>query len=130
MPHRCTFWDTWGAPRSGGRTHQGVDILAPTGTPIYAVQGGTITKVQYDYKGSLAGNAIWLTAPDGTYFFYAHLSAFANGVGKGTTVNAGATIGYVGSTGNAGVPHLHFEVHPRGGSAVNPYPIVKAVSGC
>lgn len=130
MPQRCTFWDTWGAPRSGGRTHQGVDILAPTGTPIYAVQGGTITKIQTDYKGSLAGNAIWLTAPDGTYFFYAHLSAFASGVAKGTRVNAGATIGYVGSTGNAGVPHLHFEVHPRGGNAVNPYPIVKPVSGC
>ena len=130
MPKRCTFWDTWGAPRSGGRTHQGVDIMAPSGTPLYAVQGGTITKTQTSYPGSLAGNAIWLTAADGTYFFYAHLSGFVSGVGKGTVVKAGDLIGYVGSTGNASIPHLHFEVHPRGGAAVNPYPIVRPVSGC
>ena len=76
------------------------------------------------------GNALWLTLPDGTYYFYAHLSSFADGIGVGTKVTAGTVIGYVGKTGNASVPHLHFEVHPNGGAAVNPYPIVKAVSGC
>jgi len=130
MPKTCRFWDTWGAPRSGGRKHQGVDIMANSGTPLFAVQTGTITKKQVDYPGSLAGNALWLTMADGTYYFYAHLSAFANGVGVGSKVSVGAVIGYVGKTGNASIPHLHFEVHPRGGSAVNPYPIVKAVSGC
>ena len=120
----------WGAPRSGGRKHQGVDIIAKSGTPLYAVQTGTITKRQTDYRGSLAGNALWLTLPDGTYYFYAHLSSFADGIGVGTKVTAGTVIGYVGTTGNASVPHLHFEVHPNGGAAVNPYPIVKAVSGC
>ena len=130
MPKTCKFWDTWGAPRSGGRKHQGVDIMASSGTPLYAVQSGTITKKQSAYPGSLAGNALWLTTADGTYYFYAHLSGFADGIGVGSTVTAGQTIGYVGSTGNASVPHLHFEVHPKGGSAVNPYPIVKAVSGC
>lgn len=130
MPKTCRFWDTWGAPRSGGRKHQGVDIMANSGTPLYAVQSGTITKKQLAYAGSLAGNALWLTTADGTYYFYAHLSGFADGVGVGTKVNAGTVIGYVGKTGNASVPHLHFEVHPKGGSAVNPYPIVKAVSGC
>lgn len=130
MPATCAFANTWGAPRSGGRKHQGVDIIAKSGTPLYAVQTGTITKLRTDYRGSLAGNAIWLTLPDGTYYFYAHLSAFAGGVGVGSKVAAGTVIGYVGKTGNASVPHLHFEVHPKGGAAVNPFPIVKAVSGC
>lgn len=130
MPKTCAFANTWGAPRSGGRKHQGVDIIAKSGTPLYAVQTGTITKRQTDYRGSLAGNALWLTLPDGTYYFYAHLSSFADGIGVGTKVTAGTVIGYVGKTGNASVPHLHFEVHPNGGAAVNPYPIVKAVSGC
>ncbi len=126
----CRFSDTWGAVRSGGRTHQGVDILAPSGTPVYAVQTGTITRKRADYSGSLAGNALWLTTPDGTYYFYAHLSGFADGIVEGSAVSAGDIIGYVGATGNASIPHLHFEVHPRGGAAVNPYPLVKAVSGC
>jgi peptidoglycan hydrolase-like protein with peptidoglycan-binding domain len=125
---RCTFIDTFGAPRSGGRTHAGVDIIAPRGTPIYAVQTGVISKKMTGQL--LAGNALYLTAPDGTYFFYAHLDSFAPGISVGVPVTAGTLIGYVGSTGNAGVPHLHFEVHPRGGLAVNPYPIVRAVSGC
>lgn len=130
MAKHCKFWDTWGAPRSGGRRHQGVDILASSGTPLYAVQTGTITKRQSDYRGSLAGNALWLTVGDGTYYFYAHLSGFANGIGVGSKVTAGTIIGYVGKTGNASIPHLHFEVHPKGGSPVNPYPIVKAAAGC
>lgn len=130
MPPTCKFWDTWGAPRSGGRKHQGVDVMASSGTPLYAVQTGTITKKQVSYAGSLAGNALWLTLADGTYYFYAHLSSFADGIGVGSRVSAGTVIGYVGKTGNASVPHLHFEVHPKGGVAVNPYPIVKAVSGC
>lgn len=126
----CRFSDTWGAVRSGGRSHQGVDILAPSGTLLYAVQTGTITRKRADYSGSLAGNALWLTAPDGTYFFYAHLSGFADGIVEGSAVSAGDVIGYVGATGNASIPHLHFEIHPGGGAAVNPYPFVKAVSGC
>lgn len=130
MPKTCRFWDTWGAARSGGRKRQGVDIIASSGTSLFAVQNGTITKKQSAYPGSLAGNALWLTTADGTYYFYAHLSGFADGIGVGSKVNAGTTIGYVGKTGNASVPHLHFEVHPKGGSTVNPYPIVKAVSGC
>ena len=130
VPATCKFWNTWGAPRSGGRTHQGVDIMAASGTPIVAVQTGTITKKQGAYRGSLAGNALWLTIGDGTYYFFAHLSAFANGIAVGSKVNSGEAIGFVGSTGNTSVAHLHFEVHPKGGAAVNPYPIVKAVSGC
>ncbi len=127
---RCAYGDSWGYARSGGRTHLGVDIIAQTGKLLYAVESGTITKAYYDYPGSLAGNGLRLTRPDGTYYFYAHLAGFADGIGTGSKVKAGQILGTVGNTGNAGTAHLHFEVHPRGGSAVNPYPIVKAVDGC
>jgi peptidoglycan hydrolase-like protein with peptidoglycan-binding domain len=126
----CWFSDTWKAPRSGGRHHEGVDIIAKSGTPIYAVSNGTITRVFLDRPGSLGGNAVRLTAADGTYFHYAHLSAFAEGAGLGATVVAGQVIGYNGSTGSSSTPHLHFEYHPFGGAAVNPYPLIKAIDGC
>lgn len=126
----CYFTDTFGAPRSGGRTHAGVDIIAKSGLYLYAVADGTLTKQYIDAPGSLAGNGWRLTRADGTYFFYAHLSAFAPGLTVGSPVKAGQILGYVGMTGNAGTPHLHFEVHPGGGAAVNPTPVVKAVDGC
>lgn len=126
----CFFADTWGAPRSGGRRHEGVDIIAKTGTPVYAVVAGTITRQFLDQVGSLGGNALRLTAPDGTYFHYAHFSTFAEGIKVGSVVRAGQVIGYVGSTGNSSTPHLHFEYHPGGGAAVNPYPITKALDRC
>ena len=71
-----------------------------------------------------------MTIADGTYFFYAHMSAFAPGLSVGSAVKAGQIIGQVGMTGDATIPHLHFEVHPGGGSSVNPTPYVKAVDGC
>ena len=126
----CWFSDTWMAPRAGGRRHEGVDIIARTGQPLYAVVDGTITRQFFDRPGSLGGNALRLTAADGTYFHYAHLSAFAEGVGLESRVVAGQIIGYVGSTGSSSAPHLHFEYHPGGGAAVNPFPLVKAVDGC
>lgn len=126
----CWFSDTWMAPRAGGRRHEGVDIIARTGQPLYAVVDGTITRQFFDRPGSLGGNALRLTAADGTYFHYAHLSAFAEGIGLDSRVVAGQVIGYVGSTGSSSAPHLHFEYHPGGGAAVNPFPIVKAVDGC
>lgn len=126
----CFFIDTWGAARSGGRRHEGVDIIAASGQEIYAVVTGTITRVYNDRPGTLTGNGLRLTAPDGTYYFYAHLSGFAEGLEVGTEVVAGQVIGFNGSTGNSSTPHLHFEIHPGGGAAINPYPIVKAIDGC
>lgn len=126
----CSFNDTYGAPRSGMRVHEGVDIIAKAGQWIYAVKDGTLTKQYLDGPASLSGNGWRLTAADGTYFFYAHLSVFAAGLSVGSKVRAGQIIGQVGMTGNAPIPHLHFEVHPGGGASVNPTPVVRAVDGC
>ena len=126
---RCSFTDTWQQSRSGGRQHEGVDIMGVKGLALYAVIDGTITKM-YGADAALSGNALRLTASDGTYFFYAHLDSFAPGIAIGSIVKAGQIVGYMGSTGDAGSPHLHFEVHPNGGAAVSPYPVVKAVDAC
>ena len=110
----ATFEDSWGWARSGGRRHQGVDIIADRGIPVLAVRDGSA-----HFKDSrLGGRSIWLTTDDGDRFFYAHLDAWE---GSGRDVVAGEVIGYVGSTGNAHGPHLHFEVHPDG-RVENPYP--------
>lgn len=119
----AAYGDTWGAGRSGGRRHEGVDMLAPRGTPIYAVIGGYASFKQT----RLGGNSVNLAGDDGTRYFYAHLSGFE---GSSRRVSQGEVIGYNGDTGNAsGVPHLHFEVHPGGGGAINPTPTVRA-AGC
>lgn len=128
MQGRCSFVDSWHEPRSGGRVHEGTDIIGARGLAIYAVMDGVITRT---YTGlALGGNAIRLTIADGTYFYYSHLDGFAPGITSGVSVRAGQLIGYNGSTGNAGSPHLHFEVHPQGGAAINPYPLLKAIDGC
>ena len=127
---KCWFGDTWLAPRSGGRLHQGVDIISARGNLLYAVVSGTISKVYTDRPGSLAGNGVRIAQDNGTYFTYLHMGTLADGIELGAKVRAGQVIGTVGSTGNAATPHLHFEVHPRGGAAVNPYPLVKPIDAC
>jgi peptidoglycan LD-endopeptidase LytH len=121
------FSDTWGDPRSGGRSHEGVDMMAARGTPVAAIFSGKITSLK---DNSLGGKTIWLLAGGDTYY-YAHLDTHAPGLSVGQSVSAGEIIGTVGSTGNASelYPHLHFEYHPGGGSAVNPYPLVKGICG-
>ena len=124
---RCSFSNTWHESR-GTRQHEGVDIIAPRGNLIYAVVDGTITKVYNN--ASLTGNGVRLTMADGTYFFYAHLDTIAPNIAVGTAVKAGQILGTNGSTGNTGTPHLHFEVHPRGGAPIDPTPVIAAVNAC
>lgn len=126
----CGYQDGWHDPRPGGRLHVGVDIIAAEGKLLYAVADGTITRIYRDFPGSMPGNGLRLTMEDGTYFFYAHLLSFADGIGVGSKVKAGQVIGRNGNTGSSGTAHLHFEIHPNGGAAINPYPIVKAIDGC
>lgn len=126
----CFFGDTWHAARGGGRQHEGVDVIANEGNLLYAVVDGEISKQYWDQPGALAGNGLRLSQPNGTYFTYLHMSSFAPGIGLDTQVKAGDVIGFVGNTGSSATPHLHFEIHPGGGGAVNPYPYIKAIDDC
>ena len=117
-----SFVDSWGAPRSG-HTHQGVDMMADYGTPLVAITSGTPSYVAYDGSG---GNMIFLDGDDGNSYWYMHNQE--NFVSVGEHVEAGEQIATVGDTGNAsGTPHLHFEYHPGGGGAVNPYSLVASL---
>jgi len=126
-----SFIDSWGFPRMMGTEyqhgHQGTDIMAPFGTPLYAVERGIITRVGTDVLG---GTKLWLKGQSGTYYYYAHMQGYAEGVTEGFVVNAGDIVGFVGDSGNAqgGAPHLHFQLHPGGGEPVNPYGLLKVVS--
>ena len=128
----CWFSDDWGDPRGGGRRHEGTDLFAAPGSYVYAVVDGTLTRRAWDQPGSRSGNAWWLTAADGsgTYYFYAHLADFAPELGVGSRVEAGQIIGFMGNTGKSAFPHLHVEIHPNGGGAVNPYPALRQLGGC
>jgi murein DD-endopeptidase MepM/ murein hydrolase activator NlpD len=120
------FVDDFGDPRPGGRYHQGIDMLAPYGTPVFAAQSG---RLETNYN-SLGGISALLYADNGDYTYYAHLSSYA-GVGSGSHVAAGTMIGHVGNTGDAsgGPFHLHFEYHPGGGGAIDPYRLLLGVCG-
>ena len=115
-----TFVDTWGAPRSGGRSHEGVDMMAGMGVPIYAPADGSVEFREV----STGGLSFFLYGDNGDTYFGTHLQGYAGGNRR---VSAGEQIGYVGDTGNAaGMPQLHFEIHPGGGGPVNPYPATAA----
>jgi murein DD-endopeptidase MepM/ murein hydrolase activator NlpD len=116
------FINTWGYPRSGGRTHKGTDMMAAYGTPLVAMNSGTV-RVNSHYQG---GRQVYVNGDDGITYYYAHMSRWASGLSTGQRVNKGQVIGYVGDSGNArGTPHLHLGMIV-GGRYVNPYPTVRA----
>jgi murein DD-endopeptidase MepM/ murein hydrolase activator NlpD len=131
----CYIANNFGQARdNGSRAHEGVDIMATLGQKVYAVADGTLTR-QALIDSPLSGNAWGLTATaDSTYYFYAHLSAFADGLVVGSKVTKGQLIAYVGDTGNPadGSYHLHFEVHPGGqrNAAVDPVPFLEIPTAC
>lgn len=115
----ATFTSDWGDPRGGGtRPHKGNDVFAAFDTPVRAPVDGVLRYQQEN----LGGNAAYVTAADGTYYYMAHMNGFAPDLVSGTQVVQGQFIGLVGDSGNAkgGSPHVHFEVHPGGGEAVDP----------
>jgi murein DD-endopeptidase MepM/ murein hydrolase activator NlpD len=134
LPKCALSKSSFGQPRPPDRTHEGQDIMASLGQEIYAVDNGVLTKQTVDgaANATLSGNAWTLTMTDKTYYFYAHLSAFAAGLAPGSAVTRGQLIGYVGDTGDPGPGnyHLHFEVHPKGGAAVNPFPLLTIPKSC
>ena len=133
----ATYTDDFGDPRGQGR-HEGIDMLAPRRALVLAAEAGT---VKFHTTSSRAGCMLYLDGRSGTEYLYIHLNndltdgndnqgrcvqgvAYAKGLKDGAKVSAGEVIAYVGDSGDAdGIhPHLHFEVHPNGGVAANPYP--------
>lgn len=117
-----SFIDSWGAPRPQG-PHMGVDLMAARGSPNVAVVSGEVTMRS---PGGLPGLGVHLQGDDGNLYYYFHFDSYEGGARR---VAQGEVIGYTGNTGDAsgGPTHTHFEVHPGGGGAVNPYPYVAAV---
>jgi len=115
-----SFRDTWGAPRSGGRRHQGTDVMAPFNVPVYAFTSGVVLRRS---TSRLGGVGLYLRGDDGATYYYAHLNGYTAAGSAGRRVVAGEQIGYNGYTGNASrsAPHVHFERRSAGGGKQNPY---------
>ncbi len=113
--------DTWGAARSGGRSHEGIDIPARRGTPVLSVSQGRVWAVQ---ERELGGNTVSVAGPGGYSHYYAHLDSYGRYL-PGDEVAVGDTLGYVGDTGNAKgtTPHLHYGIYTNSG-AINPFPLL------
>jgi len=121
---------TFHAQRGTGE-HEAIDVLAPKGTPVLAVEAGEIVKLFYSVRG---GRTIYQFDRSGRYcYYYAHLDRYASGLAEKQTVSQGQVIGYVGTTGNAdaNAPHLHFAIFRLGpdkhwwqGTPIDPYPVL------
>lgn len=120
--------DNYTQGRAGGALHEALDIMAPRGTPVLAVEDGRIAKLFLSKPG---GITLYQFDPSGEFaYYYAHLDAYAEGIAEGGTVRKGQIIGYVGSSGNASpdAPHLHFAIYKLGpdkqwwrGTPLNPF---------
>lgn len=136
------YTDSFGAPRSGGRTHAGQDLMGAKGTPLVAAVDGTVTSVRFGGSG-LSGNSLTITDAEGWRYLYIHLNndrpgtddgagtyeqAFADGIREGQKVRAGEPVGFLGDSGNAENTgaHLHFELHSPDGAAQNAYSTLRA----
>lgn len=120
--------DTWGAARSEGRSHEGTDIFASEGTSVYSATPGYVYRIGTNPYG---GNVVTVVGGAGVRYYYAHLSAFNEGVQEGQYVTVDTVLGYVGNTGNAATtpPHLHLGVYPGpyetcAWEAENPYQLL------
>jgi hypothetical protein len=139
---RVTYSDTFGAARSGGRSHEGQDLMAAKHTPVVAAVDGTVTSLNWS-NGGLSGNSLTITDAEGWRYVYIHLNndwpgtddgsnvyerAFADGIAKGQKVKAGEVVGYVGDSGNAESTgaHLHFEIRRPDNSVINAYSSLRA----
>lgn len=121
--------DSFNDPRGAGRIHAAMDFMAPTGTPVFAVDAGSVVKL---FNSKPGGLTLYQFNPSGELaYYYAHLDRYAAGLKEGDTVARGELIGYVGATGNAdpSAPHLHFAIFQLGpqkqwweGTPLNPYP--------
>ncbi len=123
---RSALKDTWGAARSQGRSHAGIDILAPRGTKVYSATEGLIADLR---DNNLGGKVIWVLGPAGSWHYYAHLDGQKRGLKVGSRVKKGDLLGYVGNSGNARhtSPHLHYGIYldGKGRGAVNPFPYLR-----
>ena len=119
---------SWGAPRSGGRSHEGVDILAPRGRTVVSATDGVVWTAG---RNALGGNTVSVLGEGWALYYYAHLDAWAAGIEPGVRVRAGDVLGSVGTTGNArgGQPHLHFGVLAFsifGARPIDPAPLLRS----
>jgi len=117
--------DTWGAPRgeNGERKHEGQDIFAPRGTPIFSATTGYVTRITGDKIG---GNSVYVTGTGGIDYYYTHLDRFPEGLPVGDKVTTDTVIGFVGNSGNAETTpfHLHFGVYVTPRQALDPLPLL------
>ncbi len=121
------YTDTYGAARSQG-SHEGTDVMSARNTPLVAVADGVVKRMSPTESG-LGGISIWLLDTAGNEFYYAHMESIAADLHEGSRVGVGQVIGAVGNSGDARSTgtHLHFEIHPGGGGATNPYAELVAV---
>lgn len=125
--------DSFDAPRGRGRRHEAIDILAPRGTPVVAVDDGRVQRLSPTNGGG--GVVVYQVDPSENFvYYYAHLEGWAEGLAVGDPVVRGQVIGYVGTSGNApaGTPHLHFAIYRLGadergwrGPPVNPWAVYR-----
>ena len=115
--------NTWQAPR-GGRHHEGQDIFAKRGTPIYSATRGYVYKIG---ENALGGQTVSVIGAGGRVYYYAHLDAYADGLEEGNYVTPQTKLGFVGTTGNAQgtPPHLHFGIYTPSG-AIDPLPLLES----